>query len=164
MKKFLLLLSLLLIPIYIIAQETGGYNSYITAGSNVKFRPYTFDGKTFLVMEYMDHGDCSLPGWPIVKFQLKDGSILKFEGSVSNSETSASSFLVGHAVINTSSTSHCVAMPITKEEIEAFKKGVEKISINTLPVVYKRSRWSGKKDFGEDLNKLFNHLKGDFED
>ena len=53
---------------------------------------------------------------------------------------------------------------LTKEDIEAFKKGVEKISINTLPIVYKRSRWAGKKDFGEVLNQIFNHLKGDFED
>lgn len=163
MKK-ILLLSLLLIPIYIIAQDTGSYNSYITAGSNVKFWPYTFDGKTFLVMEFTNNNGCSLSGFPIVKFQLKDGSILKFEGSVSNSETSGSSFLIGHAVINTSSTSHCVAMPITKDEVEVFKKGVKKIAINTLPVVYKRSKWAGKKDFGENLNKLFNHLKGDFEE
>lgn len=163
MKKFLLL-SLLLIPIYIIAQESGGYNSYITAGSNVKFWPYTFDGKTFLVMEFTNHNGCSLSGCPIVKFQLKDGSIMKLEGSVSNSETSASSFLIGYAVVNTSSTSHCVALPITKEEVEEFQKGVEKISINTLPIVYKRSKWSGKKDFGANLNKLFNLLKDDFED
>ena len=163
MKKLLLFLSLLFIPICIIAQD-GGYNTYVTAGSNVKFWPYTFDEKTYLVMEYMNHSDCSLPDRPIVKFQLKDGSIIRFEGYVSNSETSGSSFIIGHAVINTSSSSHCVAFPITKEDIEAFKKGVEKISINTLPVVYKRSKWAGKKDFGEVLNTLFNHLKGDFED
>lgn len=163
MKKLLLFL-LLLIPICINAQYAGGVYSYVTAGSNVKFWPYTYDEKTFLVMEFTNHNDCSLSEYPIVKFQIKDGSILKLEGFISNSETSSSAYKIGYAIINTSSTSHCVALPITKEEIEELKKGVERISINTLPVVYKRSKWAGKKSFGQDLYKIFQNLKDDFED
>ena len=163
MKK-LFLLSMLLIPVCINAQTERWELSYVTAGTNVKFWPYTYDEKMFLVMEFTNNGDCSLSGWPIVKFQMKDGSIMKLEGSVSNSETSSAAYKIGYAIINTSSTSYCVAMPITKEEIEEFKKGVERISINTLPVVYKRSKWAGKKSFGEDLYNIFQKLKGDFEE
>lgn len=115
-------------------------------------------------MEFTNHGNCSLSGYPIVKFQMKDGSIMKLEGVVENSETSNSAYINGFVIINSSSTSYCVALPITKEEIEEFKKGVERISINTLPVVYKRSKWTGKKIFGENLYKIFQSLKGDFED
>lgn len=163
MKKILLLL-LLLIPVCINAQYAGDEYPYVTAGSNVKFRPYTYDEKIFLVMEFTNHDNCSLSGYPIVKFQMKDGSIMKLEGVVENSETSNSAYKIGYAIISSSSTSYCVALPITKEEIEEFKKGVERISINTLPVVYKRSKWTGKKSFGENLYKIFQSLKGDFEE
>ena len=84
MKKFILFL-LLLMPVYTNAQIVGGEYQCVTAGSNVKFWPYTFDEKTFLVMEFTNHNNCFLPGCPVVK------------------------------------------------------------SINTLPVVYKRSKWAGKK-------------------
>lgn len=163
MKK-LFLFSMLLISVCINAQTDRLAYPYVTAGTNVKFWPYTYDEKTFLVMEFTNHLNCSLSGYPIVKFQMKDGSIMKFEGSVSNSETSSAAYKIGYAIINTSSTSYCVAMPITKEEIEEFKKGVERICINTLPVVYKRSKWAGKKSFGEDLYKIFQNLKDDFEE
>lgn len=163
MKKIVLFL-LLIIPVCINAQYLGDEHSYVTAGSNVKFRPYTYDEKMFLVMEFTNHDKYSLSGYPIVKFQMKDGSVLKLEGVVENSETSNSAYKIGYAIISSSSTSYCVALPITKEEIEEFKKGVERISINTLPVVYKRSKWSGKKSFGEDLYKNFQNLKGDFEE
>ncbi len=155
---------MLLIPVCINAQ-TGRWESlYVTAGTNVKFWPYTYDEKMFLVMEFTNHGNCSLSGWPIVKFLMKDGSIMKLEGPVSNSETSGASYKIGYAIINSSSTSYCVAMPITKEEVEEFKKGVEGVSINTLPIVYKRSKWAGKKSFGEDLYNIFQKLKDDFEE
>lgn len=163
MKKLLLLL-LLLVPVYINAQYLGDEHSYVTAGSNVRFRPYTYDDKIFLVMEFTNHDNCSLSGYPIVKFQMKDGSIMKLEGVIENSETSNSAYKIGYAIIGSSSISYCVALPITKEEIEEFKKGVERISINTLPVVYKRSKWTGKKSFGEDLYNIFQSLKGDFEE
>lgn len=163
MKKFIFL-SLLLLPICINAQIVKNENPHVTAGTNVKFWPYTFDDKTFLVMEYTNHDNCSLPGHPIIKFQMTDGNIIRLEGSVSNSETSNSAYKIGYSIINSSSTTYCVAIPITKEEIEELAKGVAKISINTLPVVYKRSKWMGKKSFGIDLYNLFQNMKGDFEE
>ena len=95
---------------------------------------------------------------------MKDESEIKLEGIVSNTETSSSAFKIGYAIINSSSTTHCVALPITTEEIEKLKEGVDKISINTLPMVYKRSKWAGKKSFGETLYKIFQGLKSDFEE
>ena len=159
MRKILLLL--LLIPMCMCAQYE---NPYVTAGSNVKFWPYTYDGNTFLVMEYTNNSNSHLTGNPIVKFKMMDGSIMRFTGLISNSETNSSAFQVGYSIIGASSTTHSVAMPITKEEIEKFKVGVDIISINTLPVVYKRSKWSGRKTFGEDLYSLFQDLKDDFEE
>lgn len=155
---------LFLAPLYIRAQYPSEGPSSLTAGTNVRFYPYTFNGDTFLVMEFTDHSNCSLTGNPIVKFKMSDGSELKFEGIVSNSETNSSAYKFGYVIINSSTTSHCVAMPITKEEIECLKVGVDKISINTLPVVYKRSKWAGKKSFGETLYDIFQKLKGDFEE
>ena len=57
MKKFILFL-LLLMPVYTNAQIVGGEYQCVTAGSNVKFLPYTFDEKTFLVMEFTNHNNC----------------------------------------------------------------------------------------------------------
>ncbi len=159
MRKILLLL--LLIPMCMNAQYV---NPYVTAGSHVIFWPYTYDGNTFLVMEYTNNSSCHLSGNSIVKFKMMDGSIMRFDGLVSNSETNSAAFQVGYTIIGSSSTTHSVAMPISKEQIEKFKDGVDKISINTLPVVYKRSKWSGRKTFGEDLYSLFQGLKDDFEE
>jgi len=90
--------------------------------------------------------------------------VLKLEGLVSNSETSSSAFKIGYAIINSSSTTHCVALPISEGEIGKLLIGVDKVSINTIPVVYKRSKWAGKKSFGETLYEFFQNLKDDFEE
>lgn len=163
MKKIITLL-LLLFCLDASAQYQSENPVYMTAGSNVEFWPYTFDGKTYLVMRFTDHGNYNLTGCPTVKFKMKDETELRFEGVVSNSETSSSAFKMGYTIINSSSTTHCVALPITKEEIAKLLIGVDKISINTLPVVYKRSKWAGKKSFGETLYKIFQRQKGDFEE
>jgi len=146
------------------AQYQSENPKYMTVGSNVKFWPYIFDGNTYLVMQFTDPDDCSLTGNPIVKFKMKDESILKLKGLISNSETSSSAFKMGYTIINSSSTTHCVALPITKEEIEKLLIGVDKVSINSIPVVYKRSKWARKKSFGETLYKIFHNLKDDFEE
>ena len=163
MKK-IFFIYFLLVCLGVNAQYQSDNPVYMTAGSNVKFWPYTFDGKSYLVMEFTDHNNCSLTDCPIVKFKMKDETELRLEGIVSNSETSSSAYKIGYTIINSSTTSHCVALPITKEEIEKLKDGIDRISINTLPVVYKRSKWAGKKSFDETLYNIFQKLKGDFEE
>lgn len=163
MKKVILFLFLIFC-IGAKAQYPSENPTYMTAGSNVKFWPYKYDGNTYLVMQFTDNGNCSLTGCPIVKFKMKDESVLKLEGLVSNSETSSSAFKIGYAIINSSSTTHCVALPISEGEIGKLLIGVDKVSINTIPVVYKRSKWAGKKSFGETLYEIFQNLKDDFEE
>lgn len=164
MKKQLLFIFFLLVCLGVKAQYQSENPVYMTAGSNVKFWYYTFDGNTYLIMQFTDHDNYSLPSRPIVKFKMKDESELRLDGLVSNSETSSSAYKIGYTIINSSSTTHCVALPITKGEIDKLLIGVDKISINTLPVVYKRSKWAGKKSFGEKLYEIFQSLKGDFEE
>ena len=43
-------------------------------------------------------------------------------------------------------------------------KGVDKVAINTLPEVYKRSKWSGKEIFGQKLYDDFKNLANEFDE
>ena len=45
-----------------------------------------------------------------------------------------------------------------------LKNGIEKVAINTIPEVYKRSKWTGKEKFGIGLYNDFKALKKEFDE
>ena len=83
--------------------------------------------------------------------------------STFNSSSSGSS--IGNYSFSSGATkeTHYVIFPISKEQIEMLEKGVDKVAINTIPVIYYRDKWAGKKSFGKNLNKDFKELKDVFD-
>ena len=64
--------------------------------------------------------------------------------------------------IDRSSEIHYAVFLVTQEQIESLKVGVDKVVINTIPEVYERSKWSGKKTFGSSLYHDFINIKDEF--
>ena len=146
---------------------------YCSVGSNAEFIAYTFDGKYYLVLSFKDSEDHHLTSSTIVKFMLNDGTILRFDGtSEASSINSSSSSIItnwGHGIasgytFDSSSQKHYVIFPITQEQIDSLQTGVDRVTINTIPKVYKRSKWAGKKNFGNNLYKDFKCIFDEFTD
>jgi len=159
MKKIIFLFFLLFSTTSISAAD-----SY-SVGSSAEFYTYTFDGEYFLILSFKDDSTNKLSNNTIVKFQMTDGTVLRFEGSQSDAKDESSYVYIDwSSASGKSSETHYAVLKITKEQIEMLKKGVSKVAINTLPEVYKRSKWSGKDKFGISLYTSFINLKGEFDD
>ena len=96
---------------------------------------------------------------------MKDGTVLTLEGAEGSRVSSITSYGWGHVVYSSSSEDkHYAIVYITPEQIEMLKQGVEKVAINTIPEVYKRSKWVGKDLFGYNLYYDFKNLKNEFDE
>ncbi len=159
MKKLLFLFTLL------VSSTSLSASDYFSVGSSADFYTYTFDGKYYLILSFKDDNTNKLAGNTIVKFLLTDGTVLRLEGSQSNAKDESSYVhLDWYSASGKSSETHYAVLSISKEQIAMLQKGVEKVAINTLPEVYKRSKWSGKAKFGLSLYTSFASLKGDFDE
>jgi len=139
-------------------------NSF-TVGSGAEFYTYTFDGQYFLVLSFRDDNTNKLANNTIVKFLLNDGTVIRLEGTQSNAKDESSYVHIDwYTASGSSSETHYAVLGITKEQIEQLKKGVDRVAINTLPEVYKRSKWSGKEKFGQALYLSFASMKGELEE
>lgn len=163
MKKIIMFLLMIFSVSSLYAVE------YRSVGSNADFNAYTFDGKYYLILSFKDEGDNRLTNFTIVKIKLNDGRLLVLEGlNASNSiDNSSTSFYTGSGFgysIGSSDEKHFAILPITEEQIESLNVGVERVAINTIPEVYKRSKWSGKKNFGQSLYNDFKNLVDELSD
>ncbi len=157
MKKILFFLFLLCSSNSLSAAD------YYSVGSNADFYTYTFDGQYYLILSFRDDSSNKLVKNTIVKFLLTDGTILRLEGSQSNAKHESSYVHVDwYTVSGNTSETHYAVLNITKEQIEMLKKGVAKVAINTLPEVYKRSKWSGRDKFGMALYTSFANIGSEF--
>ena len=158
MKKLFILILMTISVLNVSAIE------YRSVGSNAEFNVYTFDGKYYLILSFKDDSKNRLTNYTVVKFLLADGSILTLDGtnassSIDNSSTSFyNGFGFGYS-IGSSDEKHYAIFSITEEQIESLKIGIERVAINTIPEVYKRSKWSGKKNFGQNLYNDYKNLK-----
>lgn len=139
-----------------------------SVGSNADFYVYTFDGNYYLILTFKDDSTNRLTNFSIVKIVLTDGTIIRLDGTNASSSTdiSSTSFYNGFGsfTIGDSDEKHYAILPITEEQIESLKIGVERVAINTIPKVYKRSKWAGKKNFGQNLYNDFKNLKDELTD
>lgn len=131
-------------------------------GQNAKVCAYTFDGNYYLILSFKDYYDHELLGQPVIKFLMNDGTIIKLKGYDEAVKITSTSFYWGGISTSSSKENHFAVLPISKEQIEQFQKGVDKIVINTIPIVYKSKRWTNKKKFGMELYKDFIELPDDF--
>ncbi len=158
MKKIILAFFLALSTSSLYAED-----SY-SIGSNAEFCVYTFDDEYFLILSFKDDDENRLTDLTIVKFLLKDGSVLRLSGSNGSEKTKSKSIHWGMGITSGSSSEiHYAVLPITQDEIEKLKQGVDKAAINTIPEVYKRDSWSGKDKFGLSLYNDFKKLKKELE-
>lgn len=169
MKKLLLVFCLFISAVSIQAQSKDDiYEATIepcSVGSYAEFFAYTFDNVYYLILAFQDAGRNNLIANCIVKFKMNDGSVLKLTGVDRSVQSSSSAIHWGFGYSTGSSTdTHYAVFPITQDEIEMFKVGVSKVAINTIPVVYERSQWSGKKKFGQRIYEAFKVIKNEFDD
>ncbi len=159
MKKILFLFFLLLTTTTLSASR-----SY-SVGSNAEFYVYTFDGQYYLVLSFKDDASNKLANNTVVKFQLNDGSVIRLEGVQSNAKDESSYVHIDWNIASgNSSETHYAVLKITKQQIDMLQKGVSKVAINTLPEVYKRSKWSGRDKFGLALYAAFSGLLNEFDE
>ena len=170
MRKLLFVFCLLISAISISAQSNDEllYDATIepcSVGSYARFYAYTFDDVYYLVLAFQDTGKNNLIANCIVKFKMNDGSVLKLIGVDRSIQSSSSAVHLGFGYsVASSSDTHFVVFPITQDEINQFQCGVSKVAINTIPVVYERSQWSGKKKFGQRIYEAFKVIKNEFDD
>ena len=163
MKKLILLLLIMMSATLASAVE------FRSVGSNAEFNVYTFDGKYYLILTFKDDGINRLTNHTTVKIVLTDGTIIRLDGINASSSTdmNSTSFYNGFGssfTIGGSDDKHYAIFPITEEQIESLNIGVERVAINTIPEVYKRSKWSGKKNFGQNLYNDFKNLRDELTD
>ena len=170
MKRFLFTICLIISVISLKAQSNDElwYDSAIaprSVGSYAKFYAYTFDNVYYLVLAFQDTGNNNLISNCIVKFKMNDGTVLTLIGTDRSVQSSSSAvhFGFGYSVASSSDT-HYAIFPISQDEIDKFQGGVNKVAINTIPVVYERSQWSGKKKFGQAIYNAFKVIKKEFDD
>jgi len=155
----------LLFSIVMLVTTSMSAAEYYSVGSNADFCVYTFDGYYFLILSFKDDDENRLTDNTIVKFKLKDGSVLSLSGSDGSKSTKSKMTNWGFGIMSGgSSDKHYAILLITTEDIEKLKQGVEKVAINTIPKCYKRSKWSGKDSFGSKLYEEFKNLKNEFDE
>ena len=156
MRKIILSFILLLSMSLTYAAE------FRSIGFNAKVCAYTFDGDYYLILSFKDYNDYKFLGRPVIKFLLNDGTIIKLDGYDEAVKITSTAIDWGGISTGSSKENHFAVLPISKEQIEQFKKGVDKIAINTIPKVYKSKKWSIKKNFGMLLYQDFKDLPDDF--
>lgn len=156
MRKIILSFILLLSMSLTYAAE------FRSIGFNAKVCAYTFDGDYYLILSFKDYNDYKFLGRPVIKFLLNDGTIIKLDGYDEAVKITSTAIDWGGISTGSSKENHFAVLPISKEQIEQFKKGVDKIAINTIPKVYKSKKWSIKKNFGMLLYQDFMDLPDDF--
>jgi len=156
MRKIILSFILLLSMSLTYAAE------FRSIGLNAKVCAYTFDGDYYLILSFKDYNDYKFLGRPVIKFLLNDGTIIKLDGYDEAVKITSTAIDWGGISTGSSKENHFAVLPISKEQIEQFKKGVDKIAINTIPKVYKSKKWSIKKNFGMLLYQDFMDLPDDF--
>ena len=156
MRKIILSFILLLSMSLTYAAE------FLSIGFNAKVCAYTFDGNYYLILSFKDYNDYKFLGRPVIKFLLNDGTIIKLDGYDEAVKITSTAIDWGGISTGSSKENHFAVLPISKEQIEQFKKGVDKIAINTIPKVYKSKKWSIKKNFGMLLYQDFMDLPDDF--
>lgn len=133
-----------------------------SVGKKVEFCAYRFEDQYFLILQFEDDDNCRLTQSAIVKFKLKDGSVIRLSGFDSSQKTEHG-YGMGIGTLNGSSTdTHFAVLPISKEDVERLKIGVNKIAINSIPEVYMRDSWANKSKFGQQLYEDFQKLKDEF--
>ena len=105
-----------------------------SVGSNADFNVYTFEGRKYLILSFKDDSENRLTNYTIVKFMLSDGSVLTLDGTNGSSsvDSGSTSFYNGFGfgyTIGTSEEKHYAILPITEEQIESLKKGVERVAM-----------------------------------
>lgn len=147
-------------------------NNWRSAGGNINFCAYTFDGEYYLLLSYKvlySSDSYSLTNNPIMKIKFSDESSLKLIGQIVTTFSTIHSSSTHHQIYNKTEISnlteneHIVMFRVTLEQINLFKHGVEMIIINTIPNVLKCNKWIGRKTFGQKLYEDFQKLKTDFE-
>lgn len=157
--------KLILIFLFLLSISEANAVEYRSVGSNAEFCVYTFDGEYYLILSFEDDDENHLSNNTVIKFMLIDGTVIRLEGTEGSKSTSHGSVHWGFGISSGSSTDkHYAIVRITQEQIEQLKIGVDKVAINTLPEAYKRSRWSGKENFGISLYQDFKELKNEFEE
>ena len=154
----------LLFSFFLLIVSSMSAAEYYSVGSNAIFCLYTFDGDYYLILSFKDDDENRLTDNTIVKFKLKDGSVISLSGSDGSKSTKSHMINWGGIMSGGSSDKHFAILPITTEEIEKMKQGVEKVAINTIPECYKRNKWSGKDTFGSKLYEEFKNMKNEFDE
>lgn len=158
MRKIVLLFLLMISTSSAFAQH------FYSVGSNAEFCVYTFDSEYYLILSFKDDNENRLTYNAVVKFMLNDGTIVVLGGTDGSTKKKSRITNWGFGIItNNTFEKHFAILPITKEQIEQLKIGVDKVAINTIPLPYKRNKWMGKEEFGLSLYNEFMELKGDFE-
>jgi hypothetical protein len=159
MKKLFFILVLLLSTLTSYAVWTR------SVGSNAEFCVYRFDDEYFLILSFKDDDENRLTDNAVVKFKLNDGSIMRLQGTEGSRLTNTSSINWGFGISSGSTSDrHFSIFYITPEQIEKLKIGIDKVAINTVPEVYSRSEWRGKKKFSDELYNDFKNLKDEFDE
>lgn len=119
--------------------------------------PYQFEGEKAIVLSFYTTRDYCLRDEVIVKFKLADGKILRLSGK--KTTTKHTEMYVNHSNVTNSPSQiweiYQVVLPITNQQIEMFSvTTVEKIVVNTLPVVF-----VSKMENKEFTPKLYKELK-----
>ena len=151
MKRLLLLLLIMTLSLSINAKDM------LSIGGTEVFA-YRFDNNYYLLLKYQDDINRMVGGPIIIKFMMTDGSILRLEGFETNS------IKVNNPQNNyiPIETYHYLMFKITFEQITMFKNGVERFALSTVPEVYEKHKWVGRKSFGQKLYNEFMELKDEF--
>ena len=161
MKRILFTVILALFTTSLFAQFLQGFHS---VGMNANFCAYYFDGHYALILSFNGNQDTKLTDYAVVKLLLNDGSVMKLEGYNGIEQKSLNAVTIRGISMGSVNEKNYAVFPITLEQIEMLNLGVDRIAINTIPMVYKQSSWFGKKNFGQSLYKDFKRLKGDFDE
>ncbi len=155
--------KLLMIILFLLSVSSINAVKFRSVGSDAEFSVYVFEEEYYLILSFNDGGTCHLIPNTIVKFKLKDGTIIRLSGFVGSSSFSSNSVNYGYGFSATgTNVKNYTMLKITKEQIEQLKNGVDIVVINTIPDRYVRHKWSGKSKFGKDLYDDFINLKDEF--
>lgn len=163
-KLIVFMRKIVLLFLLMISTSSAFAQVFYSVGSNAEFCAYTFDSEYYLILSFKDDNENRLTYNAVVKFMLNDGTIVVLEGTDGSTKKKSRITNWGFGIItNNTFEKHFAILPITKEQIEQLKIGVDKVVINTIPLPYKRNKWMGKEEFGLSLYNEFMELKGDFE-
>lgn len=135
---------------------------YRGVGGNADFSAYKFEGQYYLILTFKDDNDYRLIDYTVLRIKLKDGTILRLEGTDGSKKTLHYTTFSGHS--GGSNDKHFAMFMITPEQIEMLNKGVEGIAINSIPEPYVKTKWTGKDKFGKNLYEDYKKLKDEFEE